>query len=722
MAIAKRKNGVNVLSVGQLSGKSVNSGDAQSSPNIYSWFEGEVDTTLTGSRSSNSDQLVVRIEQSSNDLVQIAWGDGSIDNYTAITIQPKHTYSSPGTYLVRVLTPANTAGFKYNFGFTGFYDPYKWTDIVSWGPQLNINAFERYFLESGLGTLISASDSPAAGDWSRAFQNTSFNDPVAVGWGLAPTQCDFMFDGTPFDQDISGWDMSQCTTVAAMFSNTSFNQDVSSWVFSVPTSVGSVFSQNTAYNQPVWDATVTSVSGAFYGASSFNQDISGWTPSGITSMYRFARNASVFNNGGVTGSGQGIDTWDVSNVTNFSEMFYFATAFNCDLGSWTLSSSLSDSIDMSSAFRSCPNFTGQGLGNWNTERVTNWQQTFQSSGANFAVTHPNYWEMPPNVRLFRLIGPGCPFNGGMAPGASGGRNFEVKFSTDPSVEYNTNDFFAYANDFNQDISTDSVNGYWDVSRVKNFSSWFRFAGSFNQDISNWDVSHGQLFGSMFAFSAFNNGGVGGVGVGLDTWDVGNATTLGGMFNSCPFNQYINSWVFPNCTSMASMFLSNIVFDQPLDNWTMTNVQDIGNMFYNAQSFNQNIGGWDVSSVTNMSGLFRSANSFNQDLSSWDTSSVTDMSNMWAFKGGAYSYLFGSWSIASLQNATEFTTSNALFFTTAVYDDMLDSTTGWASQATIQNNVSLGVGNTQYTAGGNAEAGRNLLTGTYGWTITDGGPV
>lgn len=54
--------------------------------------------------------------------------------------------------------------------------------------------------------------------------------------------------------------------------------------------------------------------------------------------------------------------------------------------------------------------------------------------------------------------------------------------------------------------------------------------------------------------------------------------------------------------------------------------------------------------------------------------------------------------------------------------ILDSTTGWPSQTTPQSNVSWGMGTTQYTAGGNAEAGRNILTGTYGWTITDGGPV
>ena len=35
---------------------------------------------------------------------------------------------------------------------------------------------------------------------------------------------------------------------------------------------------------------------------------------------------------------------------------------------------------------------------------------------------------------------------------------------------------------------------------------------------------------------------------------------------------------------------------------------------------------------------------------------------------------------------------------------------------------LGVGWAAGVAGGNAEAGRNLLTGTYAWTIVDAGPV
>ena len=89
-------------------------------------------------------------------------------------------------------------------------------------------------------------------------------------------------------------------------------------------------------------------------------------------------------------------------------------------------------------------------------------------------------------------------------------------------------------------------------------------------------------------------------------------------------------------------------------------------------------------------MFYRATAFNQDISRWNVSAVMSMTNMF----------------------------NDATFSTANYDALL---TGWGSQI-VKSNILFHGGNSQYTSGGSAEAGRSALTGTYNWTITDGGSV
>ena len=74
----------------------------------------------------------------------------------------------------------------------------------------------------------------------------------------------------------------------------------------------------------------------------------------------------------------------------------------------------------------------------------------------------------------------------------------------------------------------------------------------------------------------------------------------------------------------------------------------------------------------------------------------------------------NWNMTQVNNLSEFLSSATL--STANYDATL---IGWAAQ-TLRTNVTCDFGNSQYTAGGAAEAARNTLINTYNWTITDGG--
>jgi len=72
---------------------------------------------------------------------------------------------------------------------------------------------------------------------------------------------------------------------------------------------------------------VTDMSDMFDGAKKFNQNISSWDVSKVTNMSNMFSN-STFN--------QDISTWDVSNVKDMSNMF-FKSEFNQDLSNWDVS-------------------------------------------------------------------------------------------------------------------------------------------------------------------------------------------------------------------------------------------------------------------------------------------------------------------------------------------------------------------------------------------------
>jgi surface protein len=113
------------------------------------------------------------------------------------------------------------------------------------------------------------------------------------------------YDATAFNADISGWDVSQVTSMNGMFQNaTSFNADISGW------NVGKV----------------TDMSYMFASATSFNADISGWNVGKVTNMNYMFYDATAFT--------RNLIKWDVGKVMYMGCMFFNATAFTRDLSKW----------------------------------------------------------------------------------------------------------------------------------------------------------------------------------------------------------------------------------------------------------------------------------------------------------------------------------------------------------------------------------------------------
>ncbi|BCE01755.1 BspA family leucine-rich repeat surface protein [Marinicellulosiphila megalodicopiae] len=473
-------------------------------------------------------------------------------------------------------------------------------------------------------------------------------------------------------------DLSSVTDVSLMFFGaSSFNQDLSSWDVSSVTIMERMFYDASSFNQDLssWDvSSVTEMKNMFRSASSFNQDLSRWDVSSVTDMSSMFSGASSFN--------QDLSSWDVSSVTEMSNMFDGASSFNQDLSSWNVSSV----TEMRYMFSGASSFN-QDLSSWDVSSVTNMYDMF--SGANSFNQDLSSWDVSSVTYMSYMFYAASSFN-------------QVLSSWDVSSVTDMRNMFTDASSFNQDLSS------WDVSSVTNMNRMFRGASNFNKDLSSWDVSSVTDMNWMFFdASGFNQD--------LSSWDVSSVTDMSAMFrDASSFNQDLSSWDVSSVTNMNRMFRGASSFNQDLSSWDVSSVRYMRYMFYGASSFNQDLSSWDVSSVTDMDWMFYGASSFNQDLSSWDVSSVTNLGYM--FSGASsFNQDLSMWDITSVTDMREMFKDVTL--STTNYDALLAS---WSAQLTPKQNVTFDGGNSKYTPGSLAETGRNYLTQTLGWTITDGG--
>ena len=107
-----------------------------------------------------------------------------------------------------------------------------------------------------------------------------------------------------------------------------------------------------------WDTgDVTDMSEVFIYAEAFNQDIGSWNTAAVTDMHGMFIYAKAFN--------QDISSWNTAAVTDMRYMFRYTEAFNQDISSWNTAVV----TDMRYMFRDALAFN-QDISSWNTDVVT----------------------------------------------------------------------------------------------------------------------------------------------------------------------------------------------------------------------------------------------------------------------------------------------------------------------------------------------------------------
>jgi hypothetical protein len=181
------------------------------------------------------------------------------------------------------------------------------------------------------------------------------------------------------------------------------------------------------------------------------------------------------------------------------------------------------------------------------------------------------------------------------------------------------------------------------------------------------------------------------------WGDGNSDVITSSTDVARIHTYASSGVYE--VRIFGPLMAGIRFNNSDDNGKMTEISQWGEFrFVRDRTFygctNLVITATDVPSVDTTS-MVRALE---------DCTSLIDIPNI------------GSWDITLVTNMSRFLRDTGI--STTSYDDLL---IGWEAQVP-SSGVSFDAGSSQYTAGGAAETARTSLVNTYGWSITDGGPI
>ncbi|QEP52425.1 hypothetical protein D9_0218 [Aeromonas phage D9] len=341
----------------------------------------------------------------------------------------------------------------------------------------------------------------------------------------------------------------------------------------------------------------------------------------------------------------GLQNWNVTGVTDFTECFAETTAFNQDLSNWTFVMGRT----LRGMFQNAVAFNQPVPGTW-FQYILDCSYMFAGSGAFNKPLTGTALQCKTAIGMFQ-----------------GSKAFNSSIDGLKFLEIvDISDFFRESVVFNQ-----SINGF-DVSKVERAERMFQGAKGFLQPITlNMKQCHSVsgMFKDNLVFNALVNislpictdfsqmfMGTKLFNQKLPAWSFSPRTTLREMFSgSKAYNQSMDHWMMERVASISRMFQFAGAYQQPIKTWTFYKLVDCSYLFANSSFnadvndikwpsdptlginatgifyynlvYNQPLSKWNTVAFKLFNGIFNLARSFNQDISAWNVSNGENFENL-----------------------------------------------------------------------------------------------
>ena len=407
---------------------------------------------------------------------------------------------------------------------------------------------------------------------------------------------------------------------------------------------------------------VTDMSGMFAGCTAFNQPLNSWNVSNVQKMGRMSydsdRVSGMFLD--CSSFNQPLNNWDVSKVESMGDMFAGCTSFDQDLGMWKLERC--QELGLDNCGMSVENYSKSLVG-WASQTNINQNLQLNAGGLKYNASAKAARKQLIEGKNWRIRG----------DADENGRPFITRWKGEAGKELRIpidgNDYkliIKRASDGSV-LKTDYSNSYSSYSYIPSEDGELLVEAG-PDGVSSIRM-HGGSAEALLRVEQF----------GTVVWQ-----TMQNAFQGCTNLQFAAGIDAPDLgqvTEMIGMFADCTSFNQPLNNWDVSKVTDMSFMFVNCTSFNQPLNNWDVSKVTNMNSMFSHCASFNQELGMWKLEKCEKL---------------------GLDNCG------------MSVENYSKSLVGWASQTNINQNLQLNAGGLKYNA--SAKAARKQLIEGKNWRI------